>query len=62
MRSGNWGTGICVDGQYEIAVKPYKVIKRAMEFPPYLMITEIESGIGHSMIHQQEDWVTSREL
>jgi hypothetical protein len=49
-------------GQYEIAVEPYKVIKRGVELLPNLISAEIVPRVGHSMIHQQEDWVTSRVL
>ena len=49
-------------GQYEIAVKPYKVIKRGVKLLPNLIKAEIVPGVGHSMIHRQPDWVTSRVL
>ena len=47
-------------GQYETALNPYKVIKRAVGFLPNLVIAEIVPGVGHSMIHRQPDWVSSR--
>lgn len=47
-------------GQYETAVKPYKVIKRGVELLPNLVKAEIVPGVGHSMIHAKPDWVTSR--
>lgn len=49
-------------GQYETAVNPYKVIKRGVELLPNLVKAEIVPGVGHSMIHRQPDWVTSRVL
>lgn len=49
-------------GQYETAVKPYKVIKRGVELLPNLVKAEIVPGVGHSMIHAKPDWVTSRVL
>jgi pimeloyl-ACP methyl ester carboxylesterase len=49
-------------GQYEVAVKPYQVIKRGVELLPNLISAEIVPGVGHSMIHSQADWVTSRVL
>lgn len=49
-------------GQYEVAVKPYKVLQRAVELVPNLISAEIVPGVGHSMIHTQPDWVTSRAL
>jgi pimeloyl-ACP methyl ester carboxylesterase len=49
-------------GQYETAVNPYKVIKRGVELLPNLVNAEIVPGVGHSMIHRQPDWVTSRVL
>jgi pimeloyl-ACP methyl ester carboxylesterase len=47
-------------GQYETAVKPYKVIKRGVELLPNLIKAEIVPGVGHSMIHKEPDWVISR--
>ena len=49
-------------GQYETAMNPYKVIKRAVGLLPNLVIAEIVPGVGHSMIHRQPDWVISRVL
>jgi pimeloyl-ACP methyl ester carboxylesterase len=49
-------------GQYETAVKPYKVIKRGVELLPNLVQAEIVPGVGHSMIHKESDWVISRVI
>jgi pimeloyl-ACP methyl ester carboxylesterase len=49
-------------GQYETAMNPYKVIKRAVGLLPNLVIAEIVPGVGHSMIHRQPDWVILRVL
>jgi pimeloyl-ACP methyl ester carboxylesterase len=49
-------------GQYESAMNPYKVIQRGLKLLPNLVIAEIVPGVGHSMIHQQPDWVTWRVL
>jgi pimeloyl-ACP methyl ester carboxylesterase len=49
-------------GQYETAMNPYKVIERGVELLPNLIKAEIVPGVGHSMIHRQPDWVTSRVL
>lgn len=47
-------------GQYETAVKPYRVLRRGVELLPNLNKAEIVPGVGHSMIHQEENWVTDR--
>jgi pimeloyl-ACP methyl ester carboxylesterase len=49
-------------GQYETAMNPYKVIERGVNLLPNLVIAEVVSGVGHSMIHRQPDWVISRVL
>jgi pimeloyl-ACP methyl ester carboxylesterase len=49
-------------GQYETAMNPYKVIERGLKLLPNLVAAEIVPGVGHSMIHRQPDWVTSRVL
>lgn len=47
-------------GQYETAVKPYKVIERGLKLLPNLIKAEIVPGVGHSMIHREPDWVPYR--
>jgi pimeloyl-ACP methyl ester carboxylesterase len=49
-------------GQYESAMNPYKVIERGLKLLPNLVTAEIVPGVGHSMIHRQPDWVSSRVL
>lgn len=49
-------------GQYETAMDPYKVIKRGVDLLPNVVKAEIVPGVGHSMIHREPDWVTSRAL
>jgi pimeloyl-ACP methyl ester carboxylesterase len=49
-------------GQYETAVKPYKVLERGVSLLPNLIRAEIVPGVGHSMIHRKPDWVPSRVI
>jgi pimeloyl-ACP methyl ester carboxylesterase len=49
-------------GQYESAMNPYKVIDRGLKLLSNLVSAEIVPGVGHSMIHRQPDWVSSRVL
>jgi pimeloyl-ACP methyl ester carboxylesterase len=47
-------------GQYESLVDPYKVIRRGVRLLSNLIAAEIVPGVGHSMVHQQPDWVIAR--
>ena len=47
-------------GQYEKSFNPYKAIRRGVTLLPNLAAAEIVPGDGHSMEHQQPDWVVSR--
>jgi len=49
-------------GQHEAAVNPYKVLERGLRHLPHLIAAEIVPGVGHSMVHQQSDWVIRRVI
>lgn len=47
-------------GQYESAFDPYRALRRGVKLLPNLLSAEIVPGVGHSMEHEQPDWVIAR--
>lgn len=49
-------------GQYEVSFNPYKAIHRGLKLMPNVIAAEIVPGVGHTMVHQQPNWVVGRVL
>jgi pimeloyl-ACP methyl ester carboxylesterase len=49
-------------GQYEVSFNPYKAMERGLNLLPNVIAAEIVPGVGHTMVHRQPDWVTSRVI
>jgi len=49
-------------GQYETSFDPYRAIQRGIRLLPGLITAEIVPRVGHTMEHQQSDWVIARVL